>query len=224
MLVEFIVFVASAVAFASALYFYLLYSRRPGNGSEVSKHFLETTPARQLVPRLNPLISVGDHLVVTSASGSYFEYDPGGSYWTAALEQWLLSGLKLTYLVVGGRGDTCNRLATFALEHPDEVEIRFYDGFSDNDEIARETAKQFFITHPVALFDSTGATKAFWLERFHFPESSMAMDVSYVSPRDIEGSALANKYIEKLIYMLDHTDVATEGQLESLVTKNGLAA
>jgi len=224
MLIEISMFAISAILFGVAIYFYFFHSSRLGDSSQVNKNFFETTPARQLVPRFDPLISQGDHLIVTSASGSYLETEPGGSLWQTTLERWVESGIRLTYLVVGGQPGYCRGLASLALKYSDQIEIRFFDGAYVRDEVVTKTALDFVVTHPVALLNSSGLMKAFWLERFHYPESSVAMDVSYVSPNSVGSSDLVEEYAQKLWLVLENSDVASIDQLEAIASKKLVAA
>lgn len=215
-----LLFLLSLILLSISTYYQFFHQRRPGDPSAVSKEFFETTPARQLVPRFGPLVNSGDHMIVVSAEGAYPENEPGGHLWLSAVAHWLDQGLRVTYLIVGGRNDICVSISELAVNHPEQFKIRFFPASLVDNEDARKIAESFFVTHPVFLRDNEENNKAFWLERFHFPESSMAMNVSYVAPEDVSTSSLVSKFSGRIDLLLSLSDEAPVEDLKSIAVQS----
>ena len=219
-----VAFTFSTIFLAVTVYFYFFHGFRRGDGSARSKSFFETTPAKQLAPRLSPLIQRGYHLIVVSADGSYPDNETGGMLWIDTLQLWLNQGLKVSYLIVGGKDLHCRSLAQLALSFPNQLSLHSYISRPEHSDDVKSVAEDLYVTHPVFLLDSSGSNLAMWLERFHSPESSIAMNVSYVAPRDIEKSHLVEKYKPKVELLMEHAILIDSEALRRIAETERLVA
>lgn len=212
-------FYASASLFIVAIYFYFFDGRWSRSLCSYSKNFFETTPAKQLAPRFDQLVRASDTLVVPTAKGSYPESEPGGALWLEMLERWLESGANVVYLVIGGKTDKCKSIAELSIKYGERFTIKFFDASGEVSDEAHRFAEELYVTHPVFLFSANDEPKALWLERFHSPESGIAMDVSYVAPCDITNSPLTGKYQNRVQVVLDASVAASAEDLNYIVTE-----
>lgn len=171
--------------FILAIYFNYFYRFRPGNGSMVSKRFGETTVSRQLVPRIDPLMKSGRRLVVLSWNGSY-EGTVSGDNWLSAMKSWLRAGVNIDYLIVSGEADECVQLLALYREFPNHLNVYIWDKTHNHSNEAAVARYKYEFSHPVIVEESNGNAVALWYENYHPHGSHIALDVEYVSPRDIE--------------------------------------
>ena len=193
-----IVFFASLIVFILAALAYFNPRLFERNIALKSKYFFETTPARQLVPRLEAIAQPGDTLLVVSATGCYPDSEPGGGLWVNALTELMAKGVSIEYVLSAGLPTDSNGIIGLAAKNPLSLQVKYIDKKLIDSEDKREVALDLFETHPTFLMDGSGKLRALWLERFHNPENKMAFDVSYVSPKDIRSSKLATEYFAKV--------------------------
>lgn len=193
-----IVFLASLIIFVFAALAYFKPRLFERNIAHRSRNFFETTPARQLVPRLEAIAQPGDALLVVSATGRYPDSEPGGGLWVNALTQLMAKGVSVEYVLSAGLPAGANGIISLAARNPKMLKIKYIDKKLINSRCQSEVAMDLFETHPTFLMNDSGSLKALWLERFHNPENKMAFDVSYISPKDIMKSNLAAEYFNKV--------------------------
>ncbi|WP_299372754.1 hypothetical protein [uncultured Tateyamaria sp.] len=204
-----------SLLFIAAVLLYYTKPRDNANIAQRSRDFFETTPATQLVRRLDHLVATDDKLFVTSAEGAYPEKEPGGALWLDKLEEWMLRDVRITYLIVGGCHGQFQKLAELAKKSDGNLEIRVVSS-TDFDRDRALAIRDLYTTHPTLLVSPDDAPKAMWLERYHAPESAMALGVSYIAPNDIDQSEIASIYIERVFGLLKATRKLTDLELSEL--------
>jgi len=219
-----VAFVASCIAFCIAGYFYFFPSNGGKDLSQKSTDFFETTPARQLVPRIQSLMKPGHKLIVTSSSGRYPESLAGGSLWIEKIHEWLESGVAIEYLVTSGKPKHCAAISELGLKFPSLMEISYLTKAEDISELMLEIIDDYQDTHPTFLVDSDRSPVALWLERFHAPESGMALEVSYISPKDISESELADRHWKRLSELLKVSETLSQSEMTQICLVTAEAA
>ncbi|MBV1865790.1 MAG: hypothetical protein KUG74_15325 [Rhodobacteraceae bacterium] len=188
------------VGFITFGYAYIV-GRQPANNFNKSARLSEATVARQLVPRFDELIELGDILTIPGCDGTYYK-SAGGAMWLAALQDWLDRGCTIQYLLVdtdpADLGGILNLVQhfpeTFVLKLPAHILGEDDPDFLTNLGVFNE----FRSFHPVILFDSEKKPKALWLEHFHEEHSHIAREVDYVAPQDIETDLRMPQLVQRL--------------------------
>ncbi len=219
-----IAFLASCIAFCFATYFYFFPNRGNGDISLESTNLFETTPALQLVPRIDSLMDPNHKLIVTSSSGGYPESLIGGSLWMEKIEEWLRRGVAIEYLITSGKPKHCHAISELGLMFPDLLNITFLVNDDTKSERLIKIINDYHDTHPTFVVDSENTPVALWLERFHSPESGMALDVSYVSPMDISESELAYIHWSQLSELRNASEVLSQPEMRRVCSAAAQAA
>lgn len=150
------------------------------------------TVARDMAPRISPLMKVGTKISIIGYDGSYAKYD-NGKYWVDALNSWLKSGAAVNYILLNPDKFALTTLGSIQKKFPKQMHIKIVE-FNRTKKTKQAAAliKSFETFHPTLIQGPN--FRAMWIEHFHPIGGRVAFNVEYVSPNDAKSDIRFGKF------------------------------
>jgi hypothetical protein len=186
---------------------WLLRWRRRRN---VQHHKLaEATIARDLVPKLNKLVTEPFTFFITGGDG--YSLTMRKPYpWRRFLKRALWNGSTIHYILTKvSNGDRHKFLKVKAeLEEGAKGKINFYIAPSDQpSDPDSELIESFQTFHPAVLAESPNR-RLMWIEDYHPPHSTVAYSCEFVPPADAATDQRYDLYKTQLVHLIERPDTA----------------